>query len=123
MKNIYVLQKNTKYIDGHHIIVNNRICRICGDSFHRDLVLNQHIPNTHLCYECSYWYDKWCEKTDKQSIRVDGVQYRLGDEQALMGTIRLQGSGIVSTECLWHQGEIPAIWIGFGLTDNAEFVG
>lgn len=123
MKNVYILQKNTKYMDGHRVTVNNRICRVCSNGFHRDLMLNQHIPDNHLCYECSYWYGKWCERADRQSIRVDGIQYRIGDEEALYATIRLQAGGLIYTECLWHQGEIPAVWIGLGLTDNAKFEG
>ncbi len=113
MKNVYVLQKNTRYMDGYRVQVNNRTCRVCTHPFRRDLVGNQHVPDNHLCSECRFW----------AVVRVDGVHYRITYEPALIATIAFHDGRNIHTDNLWHQGTIPAVWVGLGLTDNAEFRG
>lgn len=121
MKHVYVIQKNTKYLDGHRVTVNNRVCRICTDSFRRDLVGNQHVPDNHLCGNCQFWYEHWLTRDDKAVVRVDGRHYRMTFMPGIKATIVFHDGSVIKTDCLWHQGTIPAIWVGLGLTDNATF--
>lgn len=123
MKDVYILTKNTKYMDGHRVTVNNRVCRVCTHSFRRDPANNQHVPDNHLCSDCRFWYEKWLERDERAVVRVDGVHYRITYEPGLIATIAFHDGRNIHTENLWHQGTIPAVWVALGLTDNAEFVG
>jgi hypothetical protein len=118
MKQIYILENNTKYMNGHHVTVNNRICFVCGDHF-------KHIPymvDNNACSTCQYWYEKWQQRNDPASVRVDGVQYMLNYNQGLFAHIQMNDGRRIVTSNLWHNGTIPVVWVILGLEDNARFV-
>jgi hypothetical protein len=123
MKQIYIFQNSTKYLDGNRVKVNNRTCIICGDKFRYDTRTHWLIyKDNNSCFDCQYWYEKWLMQDELSVIRVSGEHYLISTEPGLTAhIIRDDGTEIVTTN-LWHQGKIPEVWIGLGLTDNARFV-
>lgn len=125
MKNIYVITNNTKYVDGHHVTVNNQSCQVCGNGYCIDnRQRHDKSPHKHhLCYECIYWYNRWLERDTRPVVRVDGIHFRITYNPDMIATIHFIDGRKIHTENLWLEGTIPPIWIALGLTDNAEFVG
>lgn len=122
MKQIYIFHDSTKYIDGTRVKVNNRHCTICGTNFRYDKRRDWVNPDNNACFDCQFWYEKWLKRDNPAVLRIDGVHYRLTTEKGLSAHIvRNDGTEIV-TDNLWHQGKIPSVWVGLGLTDNGRFV-
>lgn len=82
------------------------------------------------CFYIDFWNDKVKIKDDKQTVRIDGKHYHIGEENS-KSSFRgfggdkciikfFDGREIVSTN-LWHNGEIPDDFKVL-LPDNAEFV-
>ncbi len=124
MKQVYVLQKNTQYVDGTRVTVTNRTCRICGGHFVYDRKrVGLYQPDNRSCPSCQFWYDRWLTRDDPKMVRVDGIHYMLLDFSGRSACLEFPDGRIVYTNNLWRQGRIPAVWIGLGLTDNARFKG
>lgn len=123
MKKIYVFQKNTKYLDGHRVKVNNRTCTICGSGFAYDKRVHWLIyRDNNACFDCQFWYDKWLSRDDPAVLRINGQHYTLMEHSALSAQIMRNDGTQIITDNLWHQGAIPAVWQGLGLENNARFI-
>lgn len=120
MAEVYIITKNTRYLDGPQIKVNNRTCLICGSGFRIEDIRRAYLPDNNACQDCQFWYEKWLSRDAPTSIRVNGNQYTLTPKKALTRHV-VQSGKHVYTDCLSHNGKIPGTWVVLGLTDNAEF--
>lgn len=79
-----------------------------------------------------YWQQRQEWKNNPKSLRIDGVQYWLGDDEPFTPkrwkgfggrkfTIRRLTGEVIETDNLWYNGDIPEA-MREQLPDNAEFV-
>jgi len=104
-------------------------CKICNS----ELALNGHFDRARLlsvgiCASCDFWAEKWKARRNGDVVRIHNNHYTIGEptahEKGMAGTgIRVMfiDGRQVSTDNLWHQGEIPEQWREL-LPDNAAFV-
>lgn len=79
-----------------------------------------------LCLTCLFWQDV---TNQPERVVIDGQCYAIGPAGmshkgfgGFVWTIRFLNGEIVTTDNLWHRGQVPAVW-RVELPDNAEFVG
>lgn len=105
-------------------------CAECGNLDHLSFggEVGQVMEQRGLCFSCAYW--SLVNPRDPRSVRVDGVHYCIGDEDARgmrgfggsLFRIRWLADGKVTESTnLWMAGEIPERWRD-RLPDNAEFL-
>ena len=98
------------------------------DSVVKELIEHQ------LCFNCDFWYSKLNIKDNPKSVRVEGVQYYIGDEDkspncpsSCMGysgrlfIIIFKDNRRIETRSLWCNGTIPERFKN-RLPDNAIFI-
>lgn len=80
-----------------------------------------------VCGYCDSWVDLWRRRDSKDTVRINGEHYAIGDGETVslgMGgtshTIRFDDGRLVTTKDLWHQGTIPAQFKNV-MPDNAKF--
>lgn len=111
-----------------------KTCKYCGEVFDASLRYSDVDKQEDECFTCWHWRD-WLEKdkTDPDSIVVQGHHYHIGEEPkkdtdkwklGFGGSehriIRNTGKLVISHN-LWHQGEITEYWRQF-FPDNAVFL-
>lgn len=104
-------------------------CVICGKEIEKSKFSNKVLCSSE-CFHIDYWNGKVEIKDDPRSVRVNGEQYYISDENS-KSTFRgfggakfkikfFDGREIVSTN-LWYNGVIPEEFKN-KLPDNAEFI-
>lgn len=109
-------------------------CKECGITARAAYVdeVRDEMVNRSLCFTCNFWTN-WVErdKTDTNSVVVDGSHYHIADEHHAefgfrgFGGARFKilfndGREVVSTN-LWHQGDIPEHFKS-RIPNNAQFI-
>ncbi len=84
-----------------------------------------------LCFYCDFWLRKLNTSVSHRQVRVKGGCYYIGDEgggdwagRGFGGArfhIRFHDGREVVTTNLWHNGEIPSLFLD-RLSDNAVFI-
>lgn len=104
-------------------------CVVHGGSFtpngHYD---RERLVSVGICPDCDFWMDKWRMRDNPEVARINGNHYMIGKTVANplqpkgMGGIRIHFNDgrVVTTDSLWHQGEIPERFRTC-LPDNAVF--
>lgn len=109
-------------------------CKRCG---HQETCkymehVQKFLEERRLCFKCNFWYEYVLRKDDDNVVRIDGVHYVIGPEDAPAGCSRgfggrrfnikfFKDDAATATTNLWHQGKIPDRFRD-ELPDNAEFV-
>lgn len=96
-----------------------------------DPMVNGKLLISGLCFSCNFWNSHVTLKDNENSVRVNGVQYFISENESnnprLKGfggdvfKILFDGGRTVETSNLWYIGEIPSLWKP-SLPDNAEFI-
>lgn len=112
--------------------ITDEPCRECGLIFSTTFCdpTKTEMLTRNICFRCNFWREYFESKDNPRHARINGRHYcvspRNDKDTQWNGfggretTIRFLDGRVVSTNNLWHQGEIPAIWRE-RLPDNAEF--
>ena len=109
-------------------------CRICGkeDELHYFPEVEKDLMERELCFTCGFWDDIIKTKDSPMSVRINGTQYHIGQEEyshpnefrGYSGEkfcIKFNDGKIITTTNLWCNGTIPEHFRDT-LTDNAVFL-
>jgi hypothetical protein len=91
--------------------------------------VNQALLERELCYSCLFWTALVQKKESLESVRISGNHYTIGNGSkrlyrsydANVFCIRFHTGREVTTDDLWHNGEIPDHFRK-RLPDNAVFL-
>jgi hypothetical protein len=100
-------------------------CVICGKEIEKSSYTNKALCSSE-CFSIDFWNDT----LDNSAIIIDGVCYHDGGRKqkgysGFMGfdghefTIKMYNGEIISTNCLWYNGDVPK---ERNVKDNAIFV-
>lgn len=105
-------------------------CNECGSPISANYLNKEDLIKKNLCFGCDFWSSKIPIKDDANTVRVNGVHYRITPDNAKAAfqgfgahefKIKFNDGRNVVTHNLWCQGEIPVIFKD-RLPDNAKFL-
>ena len=102
-------------------------CVICNKEIEKSKYVNAVLCSSD-CWHIDFWNEQVSNKDDTKIVRIDGVQYRVGNknQDSFRGyggrefRIKLSNGEIIETTNLWHNGDIPEEFKEL-LPNNAEF--